>query len=128
MGLHVVRRLLLVSMILALPAIASAQDAELSGVVTDATGGVLPGVGIRAVHEASGNSFEAVTDARGAYRIPVRVGGYVITAQLPGFATITRRGVELLVGQTAAVNLQMTLSGVAETVIVTGESPLIEVT
>ena len=38
--------------------------------MTDATGAVLPGVTIRAVHEASGNSFEAVTDARGVYRMP----------------------------------------------------------
>src|SRR5437867_11765182 len=120
-----VRRLLFVCMILALPVAAYAQEAELTGIVTDATGSVLPGVTIRAVHEASGNSFEAVTDPRGAYRIRVRVGGYVITAQPQGFTTITRRGVELLVGQTAAINLQMTLSGVAETVTVTGESPLV---
>ena len=120
-----VRRLTLVCMLLALPGVAYAQEAELSGTVTDATGAVLPGVTIRAVHEASGNSFEAVTDARGAYRVRVRVGGYVITAQLAGFTTVTRRGVELLVGQTAAINLQMAPSGVAETVTVTGESPLI---
>src|SRR6185436_14003508 len=120
-----VRWVILVCALLALPGAAYAQDAEVSGLVTDATGGVLPGVTIRAVHEASGNSFEAVTDARGAYRVRVRVGAYVITAQLPGFTTVTRRGVELLVGQTAAINLQMTVSGVAETVTVTGETPLV---
>ena len=120
-----VRGWILVCMLLAVPGVAYAQDAELTGTVTDATGAVLPGVTIRAVHEASGNSFEAVTDARGAYRLRVRVGGYVITAQLAGFTTVTRRGVELLVGQTGAVNLQLTLSGVAETVTVTGETPLV---
>ena len=108
-----VRGWILACMLLAVPAVAYAQDAELTGTVTDATGAVLPGVTIRAVHEASGNSFEAVTDTRGAYRMRVRVGGYVITAQLAGFTTVTRRGVELLVGQTAAINLQLTLSGVA---------------
>ena len=120
-------RLILICALLAVPGILYAQEAELSGTVTDATGAVLPGVTIRAVHEATGNSFEAVTDARGAYQIRVRVGGYVVTAQLQGFTTVTRRGLELLVGQTAAINLQMTPSGVAETVTVTAATPLIEV-
>ncbi|MEP7307358.1 MAG: carboxypeptidase regulatory-like domain-containing protein [Acidobacteriota bacterium] len=123
-----VRRLILICALLAVPGAAYAQEAELNGTVTDATGAVLPGVTIRAVHEASGNSFEGVTDARGAYQIRVRVGGYVITAELQGFTTVTRRGLELLVGQTAAINLQMTPSGVAETVTVTAATPLIEVT
>ena len=86
---------------------AQAQEAVLSGTVSDTTGAVLPGVVVRAVHEASGNTFETITDARGVYRMPARSGAYVITAQLTGFVTVTRRGVELLVGQTAAINLQM---------------------
>src|SRR5438045_6289735 len=112
----------LLGSVLALPAAGYGQEAVLSGTVTDATGGVLPGVTIRAVHEATGNSFEAVTDQRGAYRIPVRIGGYVITAELAGFTTVTRRGVELLVGETAAIDLQMRPSAVQETVTVTAES------
>src|SRR2546423_13149137 len=59
--------------------------------------------------------------------MPVRTGTYVITAQLSGFVTVTRRGVELLVGQTAAINLQMNVGGVAETVTVTGEAPLVNI-
>jgi hypothetical protein len=120
-----VRRLALLFMILLPPAAAYSQEATLTGTVTDGTGAVLPGVTVRAVHEASGNSFEAVTDVRGAYRIPARIGGYVITAQLTGFSTVTRHGVELLVGQTAVIDLKMSLSGVSETVTVTGEAPLV---
>ena len=40
------------------PFASAAQDATLTGVVTDSTGGVLPGVTVVAVHEASGNTFE----------------------------------------------------------------------
>jgi hypothetical protein len=109
-----------------LPAIGAAQEAVITGTVTDATGGVLPGVTVRVVHEASGNSFEAVTDARGVYRIPVRVGPHQITAELSGFTKVTRTGVELLVGQTATINLQMSPSAVSENVTVTGESPLVD--
>ena len=113
-------------MILALPVVGYAQEAVLSGTVTDSTGAVLPGVTVRALLEATGNTFETVTDARGAYQISVRVGVYKITAELPGFKTVTRDGIALLAGRTAAVNLQMAPGGVQETVTVTGEAPLID--
>ena len=65
-----VRRLMLVlGAALLVPTLASGQEAVLSGTVTDTTGGVLPGVVVTAVHEASGNSFETVTDSAGGYRV-----------------------------------------------------------
>ena len=93
--------------ILAIPALGFAQEAVLTGTVTDSTGGVLPGVTVRATHEASGNVFQGVTDERGFFRIPARIGTYQITTELAGFTTSTRSGVQLLVGQTAAVTMQM---------------------
>jgi hypothetical protein len=103
-----------------------AQEAVLSGTVVDSTGGVLPGVTVRAVHEATGNTFEAVTDERGFFRIPARIGGYQITTELAGFTTVTRSGVQLLVGQTVVLNLQMSPSALQESVTVTGEAPLLD--
>lgn len=123
----VVRILIMVGAIVALPVIGHAQEATVSGTVTDTTGGTLPGVTVRAVHEATGNIFETVTDERGAYRMAVRIGIYRLTAELTGFASVTRT-VELLVGQQGVVNLQMGVSAVQETVTVTGEAPLIDVT
>jgi hypothetical protein len=114
--------------LLALPAASYAQEAVINGTLTDSTGGVLPGVTVTAVHEASGNRFQAVTDERGAYRIPARVGGYQITAELSGFTTVSRTGIQLLVGQTATVNLQMSPSVVQETVTVTADAPLLNLT
>src|SRR5438093_12048197 len=104
MRFNTLRPLLLLCAILLLPALLFAQEAVLTGTVTDSTGAVLPGVTVQATHEASGNTFEAVTDGRGVYRVPARIGVYKITAQLPGFATVTRAGVELLVGQTLTLN------------------------
>ena len=117
-----------VGALLALPVSAHAQEAVLLGTVTDTTGGALPGVTVVAVHEASGNTFETVTDERGAYRIPARVGGYTLTATLVGFGTAERSGVTLLVGQEANVDLELTVGGVQETVTVTGEAPLLDIT
>ena len=69
-----------------------------------------------------------MTDERGKYQIPLRTGAYRVTAQLQGFATVSQRGLELLVGQQAVVNLEIAPSTVQETVTVTGEAPLVDTT
>ena len=119
---------MLTTVILALPITASAQEATLTGQVTDATGAVLPGVVVRAIHEATGTTTEVVTDGRGGFRIPTRIGTHQITAELAGFTTVTRTGLSLSVGQEIVVNLQMSPSTVQETVTVTGEAPLVNPT
>src|SRR3954470_23576837 len=101
------RRVVLIGAILLLPVAAFAQEAVLTGTITDATGGVLPGVTVTPSNEATGNKFVGVTDERGVYRMPVRVGNYQVTAELQGFSTATRAGLNLLVGQTATLNLQL---------------------
>ena len=115
----------LLAAIVALPITGYAQEATLIGQVTDTTGAVLPGVVIRAVHQASGNTTEVVTDERGGFRIPARIGVHQITAELAGFTTVTQTGLPLAVGQELVVNLQMSPSSVQETVTVTGEAPLV---
>ncbi len=106
---------------------AGAQEAFLSGTITDTTGGVLPGVSITITHEATGNTFAAVSDERGGFRVPVRVGMHRVSAELQGFNSVAR-SVDLLVGQTAVLNLQLSPSTVQETVTVTGEAPLVDTT
>ena len=119
------RRMIVVGALVAIPLAGYAQEAVITGTVTDSTGGVLPGVTVTAVHEATGNRFFTVSDERGNYRIPTRIGGFQVSAELPGFATITLGGVQLLVGQTVTVPLQMAPSTIQETVTVTAEAPLI---
>jgi hypothetical protein len=117
----------LVAVFLTIPWVAFAQDATITGTVTDATGGVLPGVTVTAVNDASGNTYETVTDERGVFRMPARIGTYRITATLAGFADAGRPAVPVAVGQVVTINLQMAPSGVQESLTVTGEAPLIEV-
>src|SRR5262249_49951753 len=120
------KRVVLITAFLTLiPVAGFAQEATLSGTITDSTGGVLPGVTITATHTATGNTFVAVTDEKGGYRIPVRVGAFKVQAELAGFGTVTR-DIDLLVGQTAVLNLQMSPSTVQESVTVTGEAPLVD--
>src|SRR5215475_15611990 len=125
MNWGLVRRVLLIGVFFLLPVAAFAQEAVVTGTVTDSTGAVLPGVTITASNDATGNKFVGVTDERGIYRMPVRVGTYQVTAELQGFSTTMRQGVTLLVGQTASLDLRMAPSTLQETVTVTAEAPLI---
>ena len=119
--------ILVTIVMLALPCAALAQEATLSGTVKDTQGGVLPGVTITATNEASGNTFAAITDGAGAFRIPIRIGTYRVTAELAGFGDVTRAGLQLQVGQQATIALQMGPATLQETVTVSGEAPLIDV-
>ena len=125
MGWRVARFPIVIAVLLAVPGAASAQDATLTGTVKDSTGGVLPGVTVTALHEASGNTFVAVSDTVGDFRLLMRTGGYRITVELPGFTSVVR-SVNLLLGQTATVAVELSPSTVQESVTVTGEAPLID--
>ena len=119
---------LAIAIVLALPGASYAQEATVTGTITDSTGGVLPGVTVTATNTDSGNTFVAVTDSAGVFRLPLRIGTYQFTAELSGFATVTRSGIEMQINQRAVLNLQLAPSTVQETVQVTGEAPLLDLT
>ena len=109
-----------------LPGLAAAQqNGSLAGVVTDSTGSLLPGVSVEASSDALiEKTRSAVTDGRGQYRIvDLRPGVYSVTFTLPGFSTVRRDAIELTVGFTAAVNAELTVGNVSETVTVQGATP-----
>src|SRR3954469_13415373 len=91
-------RAALVFLLVLLPAVAMAQavaTGTISGVVRDASGGVLPGVTVEAASPALIEKVRtAVTDGQGVYRIiNLRPGTYAVTFTLTGFATVRREGV-----------------------------------
>jgi hypothetical protein len=121
--------LVVASSIFLVPWAARAQDATMTGTITDATEAVLPGVTVTATHVDTGTTFVGVSEDNGTYRIPaLRVGVYRITAELAGFSTVTRENVQLLVGQNVVLNLQLSVSTVQETVTVSGQAPLVDTT
>ena len=107
---------------------AAAQDASILGAVTDETKGALPGVTVTATAIETGRVFTAVSDERGEYRLrglpPAR---YKVTAELTGFSTVVVADVEVLVGQNRTVPFTMKVASLEETVTVTGESPLVDI-
>ena len=112
------RWLVLLLFVLTWPASSAAQEATLTGVVKDTSGGVLPGVTVTATHRDTGNVFVAVTDEVGAFRMPVRTGGFAVTFELPAFATVSRSA-DLLVGQAVTLTVEMKPDVV---VLVTGDA------
>ena len=99
------------------------------GVVTDESGGVIPGVSITVTSMDTGRSREAVTNDMGDYRVPSLVpGSYEVRAQLPGFSTLVRRGLQLTIGSELNVALTLSIGEVSEEVMVTGDAALVDTT
>jgi len=127
--IHCVRTLVLAAFVVQMaPAIAFGQ-ASIAGVVRDTSGAVLPGVTVEASSPALiEQSRTVVTDGTGQYRIvDLRPGTYTVTFSLQGFSTIVREGIRLEGSFAATVNIELAVGAVAETVTVTGESPLVDV-
>ena len=115
--------------ILFLTQAASAQDAGIGGVVSDDTGGVLPGVTVTAASPVliEGQRI-AISDGEGRYAIPgLLPGAYDVTFSLPGFNQILREGIELTAGFTANVNAELGVGGIEETITVTGATPVVDI-
>ena len=101
-------------------------SATMSGVVHDASGGLVPGVSVTAKHTESGLTRTAITNETGSYRLPsLPVGAYEVTAELSGFKQQVRRGVNLVVTQEAVVNFTLEVGDINDNVTVTEDAPLV---
>ena len=111
-----------------MPAVAYAQ-ASITGVVRDTSGAVLPGVTVEAASPALIEKVRSsVTNDTGQFRIEnLRPGAYSVTFTLGGFSTVRRDGVELQGSFSASINIEMRVGEIAETVTVTGESPIVDI-
>ena len=103
------------------------STATLSGVVTDPSGAVVPGVHITVRSLGTGIDRETVTDDAGLYAFPsLQPGDYQLQATSGGFAQFIMKKVTLNVDQRAAVNIGLTPASTAQTVEVEGTAPQIE--
>ncbi len=119
---------ILLVVILAAATAAAQSLATVQGFVSDDTGASLPGVTVELVDLERGQSRTAVTNQGGYFALrAVPSGEYDLVASLAGFRTARRENVRLLVGQSLEMDLRLGLAAVEETVLVTGEAPLIEV-
>ena len=114
-------------LLLAAPASAQFDTAQVSGAIQDNTGGVLPGVDVVLVAEGTGLERRAVTNESGLYTFPnVPVGDYRINATLSGFKPVSRTGVRVNAGLNIRLDIQLELGGLTETVQVEAATTLVD--
>ncbi len=123
MRLHV-----LLAVLVAFAASASAQISKgnLTGIVTDPSGSAVPLATVRLVNTGTGAQRTEQSDSFGIYRfMTLDAGSYRVDVEATGFKKFIREGIELRVGETTTLNLQLEIGQSAESVTVTGESPLL---
>src|SRR3954465_1594707 len=122
-------RSVLVCLCLALVPAAAYAQASITGIVKDASGAVLPGVTVEASSPVLiEKSRSTVSDGSGQYQIiQLLPGTYTVTFSLQGFNTYKRDGIELSGSFVATVNGEMKVGDIAETITVTGQTPLVDV-
>ena len=106
---------------MAAPGTAVAQDAVLSGTVTDTTGLVLPGVTVEVLSAAAAGPLRSVsTDGAGTFALTaLEPGAYDVTFTLPGFREVVRTGVEIRAGAATTLDVEMAVQ-IDERVVVVG--------
>jgi hypothetical protein len=121
-----------VALLLPTPVLAQtvgATTGTINGRVVDASDAVLPGVTVTISAPQMQGTQTAVTNEEGNYRFPgIPPGVYRVQYELPGFGTVVREGIRVTLGFTATLNITMQVSSLQETVTVTGESPVVDVT
>ena len=109
--------------------IAQENTAELRGRVVDSQEAGIPGVTILITNEATGVYRQSVSNADGSYFITaIPPGIYTLAAELSGFAKYSRKGVRLDLGRTTTLEIPLSPGGVTETITVTADTPLVDVT
>jgi hypothetical protein len=112
---------------LASPGAAQEFRGRINGTVTDNTGAVLPGVTVTATSPALIQPQVQVTGEQGDYRfLALPPGVYEVSFELPGFQSVKREGIRVVINQTLTVDQQLNVATLQETVTVTGESPIVD--
>ena len=117
------------AVVLSLTPIAGAQEfrATVRGQVVDTSNAGVPGATVTVQNTQTNEVATTTTNAEGNYTVPfIRPGNYTLTVELSGFQKSVRDNLTLEVNQTATINVQLSVAGLAEQVSVVAESPLLE--
>ena len=103
-------------------------EAEISGVVTDAEGGAIPGATVKVESVETGAVRNLTTDERGRYDAPLLpIGNYGVTAEKTGFQSESKTGITLTVGQRATVDLALPLGELHQSIRVTDRPDIVAI-
>jgi Carboxypeptidase regulatory-like domain/TonB dependent receptor len=100
---------------------------EITGTVTDSSGGVVLKATVNVVDSQTGLKRTVTTNSTGQYRAAgVPPATYDVSVEMAGFATEIRKAVTVAVGQTVTSDFKLNLSKVATIIEVTGQPPVVE--
>jgi hypothetical protein len=118
---------LLVVFLFASVAHGQSPQATISGIVTDSTGAVVPGVQVTAINPVTAQRTTAVTNDQGFFVLTqLAIGAYTIEAEKAGFKKFVRQDLTLTTGATVALDIQLEIGATSDTVTITGETPLLQ--
>src|SRR3954471_7170235 len=104
-----------------------AINGTIEGTITDQSGGTLPGVSVTVTNVDTGDIRVVVSNEAGVYRAPLLpLGRYRISAELQGFRKFEQQGLTLSAGQSAVINISLSVGNLSEAITVTSESPIAE--
>ena len=106
-----------------------AQDTRgtISGIVIDQQAAVVPGASVTVTNADTGVTTSLTTNETGAYEARLLTAGtYEVVAESPGFRRSVRPGIDVRMGQQIQIDMELQLGDVAESVTVTGETPILD--
>jgi Carboxypeptidase regulatory-like domain len=111
----------------ATPALAQFDRGQISGVIKDETGGVIPGATVTATQVSTQTQRTTVTDASGFYTFPnLPAGRYNISAELQGFKKAVKEGIQLDATGSLTMDFALATGALTEQVTVTAEQTLLQ--
>jgi len=121
--------LLLAAALAPAPALAQLTTGNIEGTIRDEGGEVVRGATVTVLNVDTGLKRTLITNDQGRFEAPnLALGNYDVDANLTGFGGAGRKGIALVVGRTAVVDLVLRVAQVKEEVVVTGDAPLVEST
>ncbi len=117
---------LVVSLLAPISLLAQLGAGQIEGTVTDPSDALVPGAKVTITNTATGVAREFTTDSGGRYRaVSLEPGPYAIKVEASGFGPLERRGIDVIVGSTATVDIKLRVVGTGETVVVEDAAPLV---
>jgi len=105
----------------------TAATGALSGLITDSSGSVVPGVSVRVTSHATGQTRTATTQSNGGYLLPLLPPGeYTVETSAKGFKTVKFDDISVHVTETAPLNIRLEVGGATETVEVKDVPELVQ--
>ncbi len=128
---RVFRMLLTLALVFSGAAGVSAQsqaiNGTIEGAIADDSGAALPGVSVTVANLDTGDTRVVVSNGEGVYRAPLlALGRYRVSAELQGFKKFEQQGLTISAGQSAIINITLSVGSMTETVTVTREAPIAE--